>query len=260
MESLCCTEVLVSLFQLITKKTLFILLSFYAPYSDILASAEAPAPQHKDWVTLSAGSGYRVVFFCFFIPGLHSFDRHKAPSHINTHTHYRLLFCESKCDALPGLSNVVPPTPAPATFSSQAIIRAASCQPSFWYLYFHRILITLWPGFLCLPILSRLLLTAQLLFFAMWFQGADLLYSFMCTSLSESLIFLLKRGKRKALSHRRIAFTHFLLVSSRWNANSHHRCSASFFPSLFLLSHLFYVQALIVCCKTGINHNNAYDK
>lgn len=107
---------------------------------------------------------------------------------------------------------------------------------------------------------SLLLLTAQLLFFAMWFQGADLLYSFMCTSLSESLIFLFKRGKRKALSHRQIAFTHFLLVSSRWNANTFHGCSASFFPNLFLFSHLFYVQGLIVCCKTGINHNNAYDK
>lgn len=70
MESLCCTEVLVSLFQLITKKTLFILLSFYAPYSDILASAEAPAPQHKDWVTLSAGSGYRGFFVLFFHPRL----------------------------------------------------------------------------------------------------------------------------------------------------------------------------------------------
>lgn len=108
------------------------------PYSDILASAETPAPQHKDWVTLSAGSGYRLFFF---IPSLHSFDRHKASSHKNTHTHYRLLFCESKCDALPGLSNVA----SIALFSplQQSAIRAASCQPSFWYLYFHRILITL---------------------------------------------------------------------------------------------------------------------
>lgn len=63
MESLCSTEVLVSLFPLITKETLFIPLSFYAPYSDILASAETLAPQHKDWVTLSAGSGYRFFFF-----------------------------------------------------------------------------------------------------------------------------------------------------------------------------------------------------
>lgn len=30
------------------KKTLFILPSFYAPHSDILASAETPAPEHKD--------------------------------------------------------------------------------------------------------------------------------------------------------------------------------------------------------------------
>lgn len=33
---------------------------FYAAYSYILASAETPVSKYKDWVTLSAGSGYMI--------------------------------------------------------------------------------------------------------------------------------------------------------------------------------------------------------
>lgn len=79
---------------------------FYAPNSDILASAETPALRYKDWVTLSAGSGYMLLLF--FHPKLPQLLQRKAPptSHKNTHTHDHLLFHMSKCEALPGLSTV----------------------------------------------------------------------------------------------------------------------------------------------------------
>lgn len=85
----------------------------------------------------------------FFHPELPQLWQHKASSHKNTHTHYRLLFGESKCAALPGLSNVA----NMALFFplQQTAIRAAFCQPSFWYLYFHRILITLCLRFFVSP-------------------------------------------------------------------------------------------------------------
>lgn len=178
MESLCSTEVLVSLFPLITKETLFILLSFYAPYSDILASAETLAPQHKDWVTLSAGSGYRLFFSdraCTALTGT---------KHPHTKTHILTTASPSAspnavlyqgCQMLPAWP--YPPSKPPPPLQ-QSAIRAASCQPSFWYLYFHRILITLCLGFLRLLILLRLFSLRSCVFSAMWIQGADLLYFF----------------------------------------------------------------------------------
>lgn len=126
MESLCSTEVLVSLFPLITKETLFILLSFYAPYSDILASAETLAPQHKDWVTLSAGSGYRLFFSARACTAL------TGTKHPHTKTHILTTASSSAspnallyqgCQMLPAWPYHPQPPPPPPTlphlFSSQ---------------------------------------------------------------------------------------------------------------------------------------------
>lgn len=136
----------------------------------------------------------------------------------------------------------------------QSAIRAASCQPSFWYLYFHRILITLCLGFLCLPILSCLLLAVVVI------SRCWPLYCFMCTSLSEPLIFLLKKEKEKQCHIDRLLSHIFYFFPADEMRTPFMAAVHLFFFNLFLFSHLFYVQGLTLYCKTGINHNKVYDK
>lgn len=62
---------------------------FYAPYSYILASSETHDPKYKDWVTVSAGSGY--IFFSFQASTALTAQSTPTP-HKNTHTHYHLFF------------------------------------------------------------------------------------------------------------------------------------------------------------------------
>lgn len=79
---------------------------FCSSYSYISASPETPVPKYKDWVTLSAGSGYMVGFF-FSSQASTALTAQSTPTpQKNTHTHYQLLFHTSKCEALPGLSTI----------------------------------------------------------------------------------------------------------------------------------------------------------
>lgn len=126
---------------------------FYAPNSDILASAETPALRYKDWVTLSAGSGYMLLLF--FHPKLPQLLQRKAPPtphFTQKHTYPR-----------------PPPLPHVQMWSSTRVVNCCQHGPTFfspsavshhsrffqlcfWYLYFHRILITLCFSFHVSPL------------------------------------------------------------------------------------------------------------
>ena len=105
---------------------------FYAPYSYILASTETPVPKYKDWVTLSAGSGY-MLFFFFLLPKLPQLWQHKAPPlHIKTHIHTTTSFSTRPnvklyqgCQLLPTWPYSFLPPP------QQAAIRACSDSSAF---------------------------------------------------------------------------------------------------------------------------------
>lgn len=169
------------------------------PYSDILASAETPAPQHKDWVTLSAGSGYRLFFFHpkfaqlwqaqSILTQKHTYSLPPPLLRVQMRCFTRVVKCCQHSPIFP-----------PSAVSHQSCFLSALLLIFIFSQNFN------YP--LCLPILSRLFPAAcfkvyfhlEINFQLLWFQGADLLYCFMHTSLSESLIFLLKKGKRKAVS------------------------------------------------------------
>lgn len=231
MESLCCAEVLVSLFRFITKKTLFILHSFYAPYSDILASAETPAPQHKDWVTLSAGSRYRL--YLFFYPKLAQLWQ--AQSIITQKHTYALppplLRVQMRCfTRFVKCCQHGPISPPSAAVSHQSRFLSALLLIFIFPQNFNYVM----PQ-LSLPLRS---LAVQFGFVAMWFLVADLCIV-LCARLFESLIFLLKKGRIKAASRR--DFPHLLLLFSRWNANTRHGSSALFSFSSFSYSVIFFM-------------------
>lgn len=79
----------------------------YALNSHILASSETPVPKYKEWVTLSAGSGY--MHFFFSSQASTALTAQSIPTtHKNAHTHIHdhLLFHTSKYEALAGLSTI----------------------------------------------------------------------------------------------------------------------------------------------------------
>lgn len=125
----------------------------YAPNSDVLASAETPAPRYKDWVTLSAGSGYMLLLFFFSSQASTASTAQSTPtSHKNTHTHDHLLSHMSKCESSTRGCQLLP-TRAYFFFPPSAVSHHSRFfQLCFWYLYFHRILITLCFSFHVSPL------------------------------------------------------------------------------------------------------------
>lgn len=123
---------------------------FYAPYSYILASTETPVTKYKDWVTLSAGSGYSICLFFFSSQASTALTAQSTRTpHKNTHTHCHLLFHTSKSEALPGLSTIANMALLFFSYPSAGSHQSLLWQLRFWYLYFHWILITL--CFICHP-------------------------------------------------------------------------------------------------------------
>lgn len=104
----------------------------YAPNSDVLASAETPAPRYKDWLTLSAGSGYMLLLF-FFHPKLPQLLQHKAPP-LHTKTHILTTTSFPTCPnvkAPPGVVNCCQHGPTFFFPPQQSAITAGSFSSAF---------------------------------------------------------------------------------------------------------------------------------
>lgn len=156
------------------------------------------------------------------------------------------------CQMLPAW----PYFPHPPPFQ-QSAIRAASCQPSFWYLYFHRILITLCLCFLLSPhFFTAVTHCAVVVISRCWpFVLFNVHVSFWVVHIS-----LFKRKKEKLCHIDRLLSHIFYFFSADEMLTPFMAAEHLFFLNLFLFSHRFYVQGLTLCCKSGINHKHFYDK
>ena len=104
-----------------------------------------------------------IRFFFFFHPKLPQLWQHKAPP-LHTkipHAHYQLLFTRPNGSSTRVVNYC---QHGPAFFSSAGSHQSLFWQHSFWYLYFHRILITLCLSFHVSPLLACPLPRAVLLF------------------------------------------------------------------------------------------------
>ena len=105
-------------------------------------------------------------FFFFFIPSFHSFDSTKHPhSTQKYHMHTTSSFSHVQMEALPGLSTIANMALLFFFFFSAGSHQSLFWQHSFWYLYFHRILITLRLSFHVSPLLACSLPRAVVLFY-----------------------------------------------------------------------------------------------
>lgn len=143
----------------------------------ILVSSEKLVPKHKDWVTLSAGSGFMLFFFffLFLIAGFYGFDSTKlSKSTQKTFTHtQRLLFHTSKCEALQGLSTLASMA-SPFFFLSRqpesvltALLLIFIFPLNFNYSVLH-------PS--CRPIVGMLITTCSFVAFTMWLSDIDFFF------------------------------------------------------------------------------------
>lgn len=131
-----------------------------------------PAPKYKDWLTLSAGSGYMHFFFSSQASSTLTAQSFSTPHRKHTQTHCHLLFYTSKCKALPGLSTVANMALTSFFLASAGGHQNLLWQLCFWYLYVHRIWITLCLSFHVSPLLACHCYL-QLCRFTMWLPHID---------------------------------------------------------------------------------------